>query len=382
MDKLDTMQEPKPDDSASLTESDSSLPMMMERSGSIRRSKRRSTVITVQMISKKGQLGGQKVNTVQVAAESRVNQLEMDMQLGGERGSCSIGVGTGVDNGRSSSASQSSISDSSVPKKIKKISTSDPTLEERQKSGTYQELPSYQEGQYLTHHGRTAHSESHMDTLEGDSIEFSRLGATRPRQTSTPDSGFKTLPQSASVMTSSEDSFSSSSSSTQGLFTSASDTNLPIKYLHEVPSYDSVMLRKSYDTIMAQRPGYDTVVTRASAQNVQMRSKGVTTSASDSNIDITYHRRQRPHTFHQESHQVIEETQDVGAADYLFQKMFKRRTVSESEFDVADGRGADEQSEADSSSQRETWTSYPQVKMKPSNVHLCLSTIVRERTRS
>ena len=359
MDKSDVTDPSKSDDSTSLGESDMSLPVM-ERSGSIRRSKRRSTVVTVQMISKKGQLGGQKINTVQVAAESKVNQLEMDVQVEGGRGSCSIGVGTGLDDGRSSSASQSSNSDSSVPKKIQKISTSDPTLEERQRPETFS--TSYQQRPVLGQHGRIAHSESHVDTLEGDSIDFSKPGSSGPRQTSTPDSGFKTLPQSASVMTS-DNSFSSSSSSTQGFITSASDSRLPAKHPHEVPSNNSVMLRKSFDTLMAQRSGQDTVMTRAS-ENVQMRSKGVPTSASDSNINITYHGRQRPHTFHQESYQVIEEAEGARASDYLFQRLFKRRTVSESEFDVVDGRTQGDQSDMDSSLQKETWTSYPQLRKK------------------
>ena len=368
MEKSSEMKDQRSDDSTSLADSDISLPVM-ERSGSIRRSKRRSTIITVQMISKRGQLGGQKVNTVQVAAESKFNELELDMATEGTgtgasgRRSCSIGVGTDMNGGRSSSASTTS--ETAVPLKMQKISTSDSMLqgfEERPRS-----TMSYDDPQLLScRELASTPSDIHLDTLQTDSCDFEKLRATRPRQTSTPDSGFKTLPQSMSIMTSSDNSFSSGTSSTHGLVASASDTNISNKYQHKVPSYEAAMIRKSYDAIMAQRHGCDAVVTTcASEENLHVRSTGIPTSASDSNINVTYHRRHRPHTFHQESHRVIEETENISASDYLWRTLHGKRTVSESEFDVVDGRSPlHEHLEMDPNLQRETWTSYPLLQDK------------------
>ena len=326
MDKLDMFE--TQDGSSSMTDSNISLPIM-ERTGSVRK-KRRSTIITVQMLSKKGQLGGQKINTVQVAAESKVKQLEVSRK-----------------DDSSLSTSRSTISDTTEPLTVKKISSSDSDLKSRKGRPR---STSYERGQF---HGITPPSDPSLDTLQRDSLDLDNVGSTKPRHTSTPDSGFKTLPQYSPILTSSDNSFSSASSSTQGLVTSASDNSIPIRYLHKVPSYDAVMLRKSYDTVIGKRQDFDGIVTCVSMENLHVHNNpGITTSASDSNINVSYQKRGRPHSFHQGSYDVIEESENASASDSLFQRMHSKRTASESEFTPRCFH-------KDPISERDTWTSCP-----------------------
>ncbi len=340
VDKLDIeVIDSKLDDSGSVgTDSDTAL-SVLERTGSGRQ-KRRSTVITVQMVSKKGQLAGQKINTVQVAAERKSKDVETE-----EPGRRSVGTGSGSilapPRESDSRSSSSPASDASLPLKIQKISDSSGNLSssEGRKSGA----------QHKKDQSTQSMPALDLDTTDSD---VRTMGVARPRFTSTPD---RTLPLHSPTSGTSSEGFPSPSSPTQGFL---SGDNSPVRRPKLLPSYDTVLTRKLYSARTAQRRSrHGVVVTSASDENLRRARSPIATSASDSNINFTLHKRYRPHStsFHG-SYDVIEETESKSSSDFLFAHMHKKRTVSDSDFCTGDS-----QQSSESFPPRDSWTSHAQV---------------------
>ncbi len=269
------------------------------------RKKKRSTVITVQMVSRKAQLDGQKVNTMQVAAESKFADLLARRE--------------------DSAFARNPAFKMPVPLKTRRILT-EPASTSFEVNVTERQNPCRS----------PAATGLRVDTNQTGWLDLQRFGASGAR--------LRAAPQFSPNSVASWDGLLSCASRTQLPGTSVSDTNLSHS-VHQTPH------GKSHDAILSPLL-YNVTVTEDAP---------ITASASDSSINITYHRPYRKRvgvSAHHGSYEVIEETDRASPADILFEKMREKRAVSESGFD---GRASQRKLEAASRLKKDTWTSHPQL---------------------